>query len=105
MQMPFAVKGDEVTAEGDRGVLIVLGNICPAIAIPKGNYLLTVHQTFTGEYPLGHSENVAQETQQWYPDAPILMRMYFNPVQSLDGIKAESHWHPSMQRFISRDTS
>jgi hypothetical protein len=97
MQIPFAVKGDEVTAEGDQGVLIVLGNICPTVAIPKGNYLLTVYQTFTGEYPLsGHSENVSKEDKLWDPDVPILMRMYFNPVQSLEGIVAKSHWHPSV---------
>ncbi|MEE9344308.1 MAG: hypothetical protein V3U88_01740 [Methylococcales bacterium] len=98
MQMPFVVKGDEVTPEGDRGALIVLGNICPTVAIPKGDYLLTVYQTFTGEYPLsGHSENVSDEDKLWDPDVPILMRMYFNSVDSAEGIAAKSHWHPSKE--------
>ncbi len=67
------------------------------ISIPQGDYLLTVHQAYTGSDPLGPPENISNiESIKWL-DVPTSMRMYFNPVDSLEGIVAKSHRHSSRE--------
>ncbi len=87
MQMPFVI-------EGDSGILIETPfEESKILDIRSGNYLLTVHQAFTGKYPLGHSEDASEEDKKWWPDVPTWMRMWFNRVDSLDEQVTQSHWN------------
>ncbi len=97
IQTPFLVKGDLISHEGVRGVQIE--DPCEEnkiVDIPPGNYLLTIHQCYSGDKPLGPPHNPAAipviEQIRW-DKVPICMRMYFNPVNSLDDVVALEHWN------------
>ena len=47
-------------------------------------------QIYDYKYADGEELNKGEEIPTW-------MRMYFNPVVSLEGIVAKSHWHPSRE--------
>lgn len=96
-QIPFLVKGEQLTPEGDKGVLIEDPyEESWIIDIPSGNYLLTVHQFYIGDKPLGPPKDPAAipviESIRW-DRVPICVRMYFNPIDSLDDIVAQEHWN------------
>ncbi|MEE9425500.1 MAG: hypothetical protein V3V18_11065 [Methylococcales bacterium] len=95
-QMPFLVKGDQVSPEGEKGIIIGYEEY-RSVDIPPGNYLLTVHQCF-GKYPLGYPENASEEDKKSWPCLPTRMRMWFNRVDNLDEQVAESRWHHFYKR-------
>jgi hypothetical protein len=93
-QIPFLVKGEQFTAEGDKGVLIEDPyEESWVIDIPSGYYLLTVHQFYTGDKPLGPPKYPAVIESIRWDRIPICVRMYFNAVDSLEDIVPREHWN------------
>ncbi len=97
VQVPFVVKSDEVTPEGDRGVLILIYEDIVTANIPPDNYMLTIQQGYAGNNPLGPAPDANGDELNKWEEIPTWIRMYFNPVNSLEGIAAKSHWHPSRE--------
>jgi hypothetical protein len=66
------------------------------IDIPSGNYQLTVHQQYTEKIPLAlldkvHPEAIANAIKRI--NKPVQLCLYFNPVESLNGIVARELWN------------
>lgn len=66
------------------------------IDIPSGNYRLTVHQQYTEEITLAlpdklHPEAIANAIKQI--NKPVQLCLYFNPVESLNGIVTREYWN------------
>lgn len=97
-QVPFRLTGDDV-------LVFLYCEAYNAITIPPGNYVLTIHQFYSGEKPLGLPEDSSEipldERWKW-DEVPTCLTMYFNPVDLLDGIEAKERWNrPDVNNWTS----